>query len=48
MDEQAAHRLKVAATHEKMTVTDFCLQAIIPHTDKTLAKHGLSAEQLSR
>jgi hypothetical protein len=48
MGEDVAHRLKIAAAHDKMTVTDFCLQVILPHIERTLAKHGLSAEQLSR
>jgi predicted DNA-binding protein len=48
MPEDVAHRLKVVAAHERMTVTDYCLQVIIPHIDRDLEKHGLSAEQLAR
>ena len=48
MEEQVAHRLKVAAAHEQMTVTDFCLEVILPHIERALEKHGLSAEQLAR
>jgi hypothetical protein len=48
MPEDVARQLKVVAACEGMTVTDFCLQAIIPHIDKGLEKHGLSAEQISR
>lgn len=48
MPEDVAHQLKVIAACEGMTVTDFCLQVIIPHIDKGLEKHGLSAEQITR
>jgi hypothetical protein len=48
MPEDVARQLKVVAACEGMTVTDFCLQAIIPHIDKGLEKHGLSAEQIAR
>jgi hypothetical protein len=48
MPEDVAHQLKVVAACEGMTVTNFCLEAIIPYIDRCLEKHGLSAEQLAR
>jgi hypothetical protein len=48
LPEAVAHQLKVVASHEKMTVQDFCEQAIVPEIRKAMAKHGLTAEQLAR
>jgi hypothetical protein len=41
MPEALARQLKIVAACEDMTITDFCLQAIIPQIDKALEKHGL-------
>jgi hypothetical protein len=41
MPEAMARQLKIVAAYEEMTITDFCLQAIIPQIDKALEKHGL-------
>lgn len=41
MPEAVARRLKIVAACEDMTITDFCLQAILPHIDKAVEKHGL-------
>jgi len=41
MPEELARQLKIVAACEDMTITDFCLQAIIPQIDKALEKHGL-------
>ena len=41
MPEELARQLKIVAAHEDMTITDFCLQAIIPQIDKASTKHGL-------
>ncbi len=43
-----AHQLKVVALLERMTVQDFCEQAIVPQIRKGMEKHGLSAEQIAR
>ena len=48
LPEALAHQLKVVAAHEGVTVTDFCLEALIPHIERGIAKHGLTAEQLAR
>jgi hypothetical protein len=48
LPEALAHQLKVVAAHEGMTVTDFCLEVIIPHIEYGIAKHGLTVEQLAR
>ncbi len=48
LPETVAHQLKVVATHEHMTVQDFCEQAILPEIRKAMDKHGLTAEQLAR
>ena len=48
MPDALAHQLKVVAAHEGMTVTDFCLEALIPHIERGIVKHGLTAEQLAR
>lgn len=48
LPEAIAHQLKVVATHEKMTVQEFCEQAILPQIKKAMDKHGLTAEQLAR
>jgi hypothetical protein len=48
LPEAIAHQLKVVATHEKMTVQEFCEQAILPQITKAMDKHGLTAEQLAR
>jgi len=36
-----AHQLKLVALYERMTVQDFCVQAILPSLDKALKKHAL-------
>jgi uncharacterized protein (DUF1778 family) len=41
MPEELARQLKIVAACEDMTITDFCLRAIIPQIDKALEKHGL-------
>jgi hypothetical protein len=48
LPEAIAHQLKVVATLEKMTVQEFCEQAILPQIKKAMDKHGLTAEQLAR
>jgi len=48
LPEAVARQLKVVAACEGLTVQDFCAQAIIPQIQQAMAKHGLSAEQLSR
>jgi len=48
LSEETAHQLKVVAAYEKMTTQDFCEQAIVPCIREAMAKHGLSAEQISR
>ena len=45
MPEDLARRLKIVAAHEEMTITDFCLQAIVPQIDHALAKHGLHLDR---
>ena len=46
MPLEVASKLKIVAAHEEMTVTDFCLDAIVPQVQEALKKHGL--EPLSR
>lgn len=46
MPMEVAAKLKIVAAHEAMTVTDFCLDAIVPHVQEALKKHGL--EPLAR
>jgi hypothetical protein len=41
MPQEMARQLKIVAAYEDITVTDFCLQAILPQLDKALKKHGL-------
>ena len=41
MPEELARQLKIVAAYEDMTITDFCLQAIVPQIDKALEKHGV-------
>jgi hypothetical protein len=41
MPVEVATKLKIAAAHEERTVTDFCLDAILPQLRETLKKHGL-------
>ena len=41
MPAEMATKLKIAAAHEEITVTDFCLDAILPHLKQALKKHGL-------
>ena len=41
MPVEVATKLKIAAAHEERTVTDFCLDAILPQLRDTLKKHGL-------
>ena len=41
MPEELARQLKIVAACEDMTITDFCLQAIIPQIHKAWEKHGL-------
>ncbi len=48
LPEAVAHQLKVVAAHEHMTVQEFCEQAILPHIQQAMDKHGLTAEQLAR
>jgi hypothetical protein len=48
LPEEVARQLKVVAACERMTVQDFCEQAIMPQIRKAMDKHGLSAEQLAR
>jgi len=42
MPEDVAQQLKLVALYERMTVQDFCLQAILPNLAKALKKHGLA------
>lgn len=48
MSEETAHRLKVVAAVEGVTVTDFCLAVLVPHIERAVEKCGLTAEQLAR
>ena len=41
MPMEVASKLKIVAAHEEMTVTDFCLDAIVPQVQEALKKHGL-------
>lgn len=41
MPAEMATKLKIAAAHEEITITDFCLDAILPQLKQTLKKHGL-------
>ena len=41
MPQEMARQLKIVAAYEDITITDFCLQAILPQLDKALEKHGL-------
>ncbi len=41
MPEDVAHKLKIVSAHEDMTAQDFCMQAIMPHIQKAMRKHGL-------
>ncbi len=41
MPEGVARQLKIVAACEDMTITDFCLQAILPQIHEALEKHGL-------
>ena len=41
MPAEVAQQLKLVAVYERMTIQDFCLQAILPRLDKALKKHGL-------
>lgn len=41
MPVEIATKLKIVAAHEETTVTDFCLDAILPQLKETLKKHGL-------
>jgi hypothetical protein len=48
LPDEVAHQLKVVAAHERMTVQEFCEQAIVPQIHKAMAKHGLTPEQIAR
>ena len=41
MPEGVARQLKIVAACEDMTITDFCLQAILPQINEAAEKHGL-------
>ena len=41
MPADVAQQLKLVAVYERMTIQDFCLQALLPSLDKALKKHGL-------
>ena len=41
LPEDVAQQLKLVAVYERMTVQDFCVQALLPRLDKALKKHGL-------
>jgi hypothetical protein len=41
MPVEIATKLKIAAAHEETTVTDFCLDAILPQLREALKRHGL-------
>ncbi|MBM3932767.1 MAG: hypothetical protein FJ319_00415 [SAR202 cluster bacterium] len=41
MPEDVAHKLKIVSAHEDMTAQDFCMQAIMPHIQRAMRKHGL-------
>lgn len=41
MPIEVATKLKIVAAHEETTVTDFCLEAIVPQLQEALKKHGL-------
>jgi hypothetical protein len=45
MPEAVARQLKIAAACEDVTITDFCLEAILPKIDKTLEKHGMHPDK---
>jgi hypothetical protein len=48
LPEELAHQLKVVAACEGVTVQDFCERLIVPEIRKSMERHGLSAEQITR
>jgi hypothetical protein len=48
LPEEVAHQLKVVAACEGVTVQDFCERLIVPEIRKSMEKHGLSLEQITR
>ena len=39
MPEEIARRLKIVAASEGITVTDYCLQILVPHIERDFAKY---------
>jgi hypothetical protein len=48
MPEEIARRLKIVAASEGTTVTEDCLQILMPQIERDFEKHMRSAEELSR
>jgi hypothetical protein len=48
LPEAVAHQLKVVAACEGVTVQEFCERLIVPEVSRSMEKHGLSAEQITR
>jgi hypothetical protein len=45
LPEDVAQQLKLVAVYERMTVQDFCVEAILPQLAKALKKHGLTSQE---
>jgi hypothetical protein len=45
MPEAVARQLKIVAAYEDTTITDFCLEAIIPKIAKAMEKHGMHLDK---
>jgi hypothetical protein len=48
LPEDVARQLKVVAACEGVTVQEFCERLIVPEVSRSMEKHGLSAEQITR
>jgi hypothetical protein len=48
LPEDIAQQLKFVATYERMTIQDFCEQAILPQIRKALEKSGIVPSQIAR
>jgi hypothetical protein len=44
MPEEIARRIKIVAASTGTTVTDYCLQILIPHIESDFEQHKRSAE----
>jgi hypothetical protein len=47
LPEAVVHQLKLVAAYERMTIQDFCEQAIVPQIRQALKKHGVAPDQLT-